>query len=54
MDVVPNHHVIAVWKYIPFAFNQLDIESVEQLSQSIGIKNFQIELVIDLTSKHMN
>jgi organic radical activating enzyme len=43
MEVVAQSSCDSSWKYIPFAFNQLDIESVEQLSQSIGIKNFRVE-----------
>lgn len=43
MEVVSQSACDSSWKYIPFAFNQLDIESVEQLSQSIGIKNFRVE-----------
>ena len=43
MEVVAQSLCDSSWKYIPFAFNQLDIESVEQLSQSIGIKNFRVE-----------
>jgi organic radical activating enzyme len=44
MEVVAKSDCDSSWKYIPFAFNQQDIESVEQLSQTIGIKNFRIEL----------
>lgn len=44
MDVVANAQCDSSWKYIPFAFNQHDIDTVEQLSQSIGIKNFRVEL----------
>ena len=43
MDVVANSTVDSSWKYIPFAFNQLDIDTVEQLSQRIGIKKFRVE-----------
>ena len=43
MDVVAKSHCDSSWKYIPFAFNQQDIETVKQLSQSIGIKNFRVE-----------
>jgi molybdenum cofactor biosynthesis enzyme MoaA len=43
MEVVAQSACNSSWKYIPFAFNQLDIESVEQLSRSIGIKNFRVE-----------
>lgn len=44
MDVVASAQCDSSWKYIPFAFNQQDIESVEQLSQTIGIKAFRVEL----------
>ena len=44
MEVVAKARCDSSWKYIPFAFNQHDIEAVEQLSQSIGIKNFRVEL----------
>ena len=44
MEVVAKSQCNSTWKYIPFAFNQQDIETVEQLSQSIGIKNFRVEL----------
>jgi len=43
MDVVANASCDSSWKYIPFSYNQQDIESVEQLSNSIGIKNFRVE-----------
>jgi organic radical activating enzyme len=44
MEIVAKAKCNSYWKYIPFSFNQLDIESVEKLSQSIGIKNFHVEL----------
>jgi len=43
MEVVAKSSCNSSWKYIPFAFNQHDIDSVEKLSQSIGIKNFRVE-----------
>jgi len=43
MDVVANAHCDSSWKYIPFAFNQTDIEQVKKLSQTIGIKNFYVD-----------
>jgi MoaA/NifB/PqqE/SkfB family radical SAM enzyme len=43
MKVVANAECHSKWKYIPFAFNQLDIEEVQQLSDSIGIKEFYVE-----------
>jgi hypothetical protein len=42
MDVVANSHCDSSWKYIPFAFNQTDIEQVKKLSQTIGIKHFVV------------
>jgi MoaA/NifB/PqqE/SkfB family radical SAM enzyme len=44
MDVVANAHCNSSWKYIPFSFNQTNIEQVEKLSQDIGIKKFHVEL----------
>ena len=44
MQVIAQATCDSVWKYIPFAFNQDHIEQVEKLSNSIGIKNFEIEL----------
>lgn len=44
MEIVAKSQCNSIWKYIPFAFNQQDIETVEQLSQKIGIKNFRVEL----------
>jgi organic radical activating enzyme len=43
MEVVANSHCHSVWKYIPFAFNQHNIEQVEKLSQLIGITQFLVE-----------
>ena len=43
MKVVANSKCNSSWKYIPFAFNQTDIDQVEKLSQDIGIKNFRVQ-----------
>lgn len=43
MDVVADSKCGSSWKYIPFAFNQFDIDQVKQLSQDIGIKQFYVE-----------
>jgi len=43
MNVVARSSCGSSWKYIPFAFNQQDIETVEKLSNSIGIKTFRVE-----------
>jgi MoaA/NifB/PqqE/SkfB family radical SAM enzyme len=32
-----------VWKYIPFAYNQADIDTVHELSQQLGIDRFFVE-----------
>lgn len=34
---------ITVWKYIPFSFNEDDINTAEQLSKSLGVDIFLIE-----------
>jgi organic radical activating enzyme len=44
MQVVSTASCNSVWKYIPFAFNQTDITEANDLSNQIGIKNFQVEL----------
>ena len=44
MQVVSTASCNSVWKYIPFSFNQEDIDAAAILSNQIGIKNFQIEL----------
>jgi organic radical activating enzyme len=44
MDVVADSECGSSWKYIPFAFNQFDIDQVKQLSQDIGVKQFYVEL----------
>ena len=43
MKVVANALCRSVWKYIPFSYNQHNIEEVKQLSDDIGIKQFQVE-----------
>jgi len=42
MQVVAQSSCQSVWKYIPFSFNQHDIDRVEKLSQEIGIDQFQL------------
>jgi len=44
MQVVAQSACNSTWKYIPFSFNQNNIEEVKQLSSNIGIKHFQVEL----------
>ena len=43
MQVVSTASCNSVWKYIPFSFNQLDIDEAATLSNQIGIKHFQVE-----------
>jgi organic radical activating enzyme len=43
MQVVANALCHSEWKYIPFSYNQHNIEEVKQLSKDIGIKHFQVE-----------
>jgi MoaA/NifB/PqqE/SkfB family radical SAM enzyme len=43
MQVVSAASCNSVWKYIPFAFNQDDIIEATNLSNQIGIKNFQVD-----------
>jgi hypothetical protein len=38
------HGVATAWKFIPFAFNQHEIEACKILSQELGMKDFFIEL----------
>jgi len=44
IEVMSKSKCHTVWKYIPFAFNQNDIDAVKNLSQQLGIKQFQVEL----------
>ena len=43
MKVVANSSCNSTWKYIPFSYNQNNIEEVQQLSTKTGIKNFRVE-----------
>jgi hypothetical protein len=43
MRVVAGASCESSWKYIPFSFNQSDIDSADKLRQEIGIKHFQVE-----------
>ena len=44
MHICSTSAVHTIWKYIPFAFNQMDISAAEQLSHDLGIKEFKIML----------
>jgi hypothetical protein len=43
MKVVAKSLCNSTWKYIPFLFNQHNIEEAKELSNSLGIKNFYTE-----------
>jgi len=43
MRVVAKSLCNITWKYIPFSFNQNNIEEAQQLSKDIGIKHFRVE-----------
>ena len=43
MQIVSKSVCNSAWKYIPFAFNQADIDSAKKISQAIGIKQFYTE-----------
>ena len=42
MKVVAKSVCNSKWVFIPFNYNENDIEEVEQLSKEIGIKNFEV------------
>ena len=54
MDIVANSQCNSTWKYIPFSFNQYDIDQVKKLSQEIGIKNFQVDFSDRFDEKTQN
>lgn len=43
LEIVGNSKVNSVWKYIPFSFNETNIEQTEIISKNLGIKTFQVE-----------
>ena len=43
MQICAESQCQTTWKYIPFNFNEQDIEAARLLSEKIGINNFQIE-----------
>lgn len=43
MKIVARSKCNSTWKYIPFAFNQTDIERTQALSQEIGINEFIVD-----------
>jgi len=44
IQVCAESQVNTVWKYIVFSYNQHDIETVNQLSQKLGIDKFEVVL----------
>ena len=40
MKIVAQATCSSSWKYIPFAFNQTNIDQAKQIAQDLGIKNF--------------
>lgn len=44
MRVCANSTCHTVWKFIPFNFNQNDIDTAKNLSQELGIKEFKVKL----------
>jgi organic radical activating enzyme len=43
IKVVAESSCHSEWKYIPFSYNQTNIEEVKELSNNIGIKHFRVE-----------
>ena len=43
IEVCTKSQVRTIWKYIPFSYNQKDIDDVEKLSRELGIDKFKIE-----------
>ena len=44
MTICTQARCMTTWKFIPFAFNQADIDQARALSQSLGIDHFEIML----------
>lgn len=43
IEVVTESNVTSIWKYIPFKFNENDINQAKKLSQDLGFTKFQID-----------
>jgi hypothetical protein len=43
IDIITKSQAKTIWKYIPFSFNVDSIESTRELSQQLGINEFQID-----------
>lgn len=44
IDITTKSSVRTQWKYIPFSYNQMDIDSARELSASLGIDTFSVTL----------
>lgn len=55
MQVCASATVKTLWKYIPFNYNQNDIETARKLSQDLGIDDFKLQLSdrFDAVSEHL-
>lgn len=55
MRVCAQSSVKSIWKYIPFAYNIETIEQAQQLSESLGIDQFRIDLSdrFDSATQHL-
>jgi MoaA/NifB/PqqE/SkfB family radical SAM enzyme len=42
IDTVTNSHVKSIWQYIPFSFNEDDIDQVNKLSKELGFDEFLV------------
>ena len=42
LQVVGSSDVNSIWRYIPFSFNEHDIDQAKELAESFNIKSFQI------------
>ena len=42
IDTVTNSHVKSIWQYIPFSFNENDIDQANELSKELGFDEFLI------------
>lgn len=44
IEICSESGIRSIWKFIPFAYNQQDIEQAAQMSRDLGISDFQLEL----------
>ena len=43
IDVIADSNVISTWKYIPFKFNENDIDYTRKLSEQLGFDHFDVQ-----------